>query len=299
MRAVHWLTAVAREQAPFAMLGILRLLRHPVWRNPVRGQGAGLGVLLVPGFGAAELSLHLTATWLRDRGYEPIGASIGLNLGCTTELVDCIEHRLERHAEVTGGRVVLLGHSRGGALARLAAVRRPGLVRGLIMLGSPVVDPMDAHPHVLLAARMLARLSTVGVPGLMKPDCFTGSCFDTTTRALAAPLPPDVPAVSIYSRSDGIVPWRLSLDPSADCVEVHSTHTGMVFDPDVYTALQGRLAAWTTEPRSVLRAGSRSGSGFGASQTMRMTIRPVHEISPSLVPTQSPTGQRLRNVLEQ
>lgn len=245
--SVMSLSTVAREHVLFAMLGIPRLLCHPVWRNPDPEQGDGLGVLLVPGFGAADMSMHLTSTWLHDRGYQPAGARIGINVGCTTELVDRIEQRLEQHANATGGRVVLLGQSRGGALARLAAVRRPDLVRGLVMLGSPVVDPMDAHPHVLRAARLLARLSAAGVPGLMDDECFTGSCFDDNTQALAAPLPQEVPAVSIYSRSDGIVPWRLSLDPSADCVEVRSTHTGMGFDPDVYTALQSRLVAWRTE----------------------------------------------------
>jgi hypothetical protein len=44
-------------------------------------------------------------------------------------------------------------------------------------------------------------------------------------------------AVSIYSRSDGIVSWEACLDPSAEHVEVESSHTGMSVNPRVYRVL--------------------------------------------------------------
>jgi pimeloyl-ACP methyl ester carboxylesterase len=248
---LHTLTTAAREHVLVSALGIPRLLRHPVWRAADPDQGAGLGVLLVPGFGAADSSLALTSGWLKARGYRPAGAGVGFTLGCTTALVDHLERRLEEHAEATGGRVVLLGQSRGGALARLSAVRRPDLVRAVVMLGSPLVDPFDAQPAVMGLAQLLARLSALGMPGLMDEDCFTGDCSRTNLAALTAPPPADVPLLSLYSRSDGIVPWRLSLDPHAECVEVHSTHTGMGFDPEVYTALESRIAEWAGSGRRV------------------------------------------------
>jgi hypothetical protein len=253
MSAAGPLRSLAREHVAVAALTIPRLLRHPVWRDANPHEGVGLGVVLVPGFGASDFSLTFATTWLRDRGYVPVGAGVGFNVGCTAELVDRVEQRLEEHAEATGGPVVLLGQSRGGGLARLAAVRRPDLVCGLVMLGSPVIDPMGAHPHVLLAAKALARLSAMGVPGLMNTDCLSGTCFEDNVKAISAPL--DVPAVSIYSRSDGIVPWRLCLDPAAECVEVHSTHTGMGLDPDVYLALRPRLATWAAQRYDLRDAG--------------------------------------------
>ncbi|WP_112274201.1 alpha/beta hydrolase [Lentzea terrae] len=247
------LRALAREHVAVAAFTIPHLLRHQVWRDADPHEGAGLGVVLVPGFGAGDFSLTFATTWLRDRGYVPTGAGVGFNVGCTSELVDRVEQRLKEHAEATGGPVVLLGQSRGGGLARLAAARRPDLVRGLMMLGSPVLDPMGAHQHVLLAAKALTRLASIGVPGLMDDDCFAGPCFDENTKAITAPL--DVPAVSIYSKSDGIVPWQLCLDPSAECVEVHSTHTGMGLDPDVYLALRPRLAEWAAQRYDLRSAG--------------------------------------------
>ncbi|WP_106182513.1 alpha/beta fold hydrolase [Prauserella shujinwangii] len=221
-----------------------RLLRHPVWRGGRSRQGAGRGVLLVPGFGFGDRSLMVAHRWLRSRGYRPEGARIGLNIGCTTTLLERVERRLEDHAEATGGRVVVLGQSRGGWLGRLVAVRRPDLVRGLVMLASPVLDPLGAHPGTVRIARALTRLSAVGVPGLLDDDCFTGTCYRDNVRRLAAPLPADVPAVAVYSRNDAVVPWRLCRDPDAECVEVRSCHTAMGLDPDVYAALEPRLADW-------------------------------------------------------
>lgn len=222
---------------------IPRLLRHPVWRRrePI---GDGQGVLLVPGFGFGDRSLHLTRNWLAARGYRPTGSRTGMNVGCTTVLVGRIERALERHAEATGRRVVILGQSRGGWLGRIAAMRRPDLVGGLVMLGSAVLDPLGGKAKLLAVARFMARLSAAGLPGMLDQDCFSGPCFTTSTRFLRSPLPSGIPAVAVYSRSDQIAPWRLCRDPSAEHVEVRSTHTGMALNPDVYTALLPRLTAW-------------------------------------------------------
>ncbi|MFI9007756.1 alpha/beta hydrolase [Actinosynnema sp. NPDC053489] len=243
MGVVEATRAVAREQLLVAMaLGIPSLLSHEAWRATEPDEGRGLGVLLVPGFGFGDWSLRLTATWLRKRGYVPTGARIGMNVGCTSELVDRLERRLEGHVEATGGPVVLFGQSRGGGLARLLAVRRPELVRGLVMMASPVLDQLGAHPSVMRVARSLARLSRAGIPGLLNQDCFEGTCYDTNSTALARPL--EVPAIAVYSRNDLIAPWRLCADPCAECVEVTSSHTGMGLDPEVYRLLGPRLAAW-------------------------------------------------------
>ncbi|MFD0201566.1 MULTISPECIES: alpha/beta fold hydrolase [Saccharothrix] len=245
----------AREHVLVAMLGnIPRLVADPVWRADDPDEGRGLGVLLVPGFGFGDWSLQLARTWLRKRGYVPTKARIGLNVGCTSELVDRLERRAEAHAEATGGRVVLLGQSRGGGLARLLSVRRPDLVRGLVMLASPVLDQLGAHPSVVRVARKLARLSRAGVPGLLDEDCFAGACYDTNSTAMAEPL--RVPAVAVFSRNDLIAPWELCADPCADCVEVTSTHTGMGLDPEVYRLLAPRLAAWARSREPAVSAAS-------------------------------------------
>ncbi|MGH3612176.1 MAG: alpha/beta hydrolase [Pseudonocardia sp.] len=237
---------VVRELAPAVGIGRRRLKRHPAWTDTGGAPGNGLGVVVVPGFGGVDASMAVLRRWLRARDYRPVGAELGLNLGCTSELVARLERRMELHARATDGPVVLIGHSRGGWLGRLVAVRRPDLVRGLVMLGSPVLNPLGARAVVRLAGRALVGLSALGVRGVLDRDCMAGTCGDATVAGLAAPLLPDVPAVSFYSRSDGVVRWELCLDPAAECVEVGSSHAGMGIDPDFYAALAPRLATWAT-----------------------------------------------------
>ena len=93
-------------------------------------------------------------------------------------------------------------------------------------------------------AQFLTRLSALGVPGLLDADCFTGSCYRTHSTALAEPLPESVPALAVSSRLDRVAPWGLCQDPSAECVEIRSSHTAMALHPDFYRALEPRLAAW-------------------------------------------------------
>jgi hypothetical protein len=183
---------------------------------------------------------------LRRCGCRPIGAGLRMNIGCTSALADQLERRAEEHALATGGPVVLLGHSRGGWLGRLVAVRRPDLVRGVVMLGSPVLDPLDAQGSVMVVLRLIVGLADRGVPGLLASDCLTGDCRRATEHGLAAAVP--VPAVAIYSRADGVVGWRSCRDPGAEWVEVHSNHYGMGTDPDVYLAIAARLFTWASDP---------------------------------------------------
>jgi pimeloyl-ACP methyl ester carboxylesterase len=223
---------------------IPELLRHPVWRYADPGQGRGRGVLLIPGFGFGDRSLTLTRSWLRARGYRPEGAAIGLNIDCTTALLARIEGRLAGLADATGGKIIVLGQSRGGWLGRLAAIRRPDLVAGLVMFGSPMLDPLGAHPRTVRFARTLARLSGWGIPGLLDEGCLTGPCGRTHAAALIAALPQGLPAVSVFSRHDAVVPWWLCQDPYAEWLEVSSSHTAMGLDPQFYAVIEPRLATW-------------------------------------------------------
>lgn len=232
---------LAREFGPAIGIGRRALFRHPIWTTATE-EGEGVGVVVVPGFGGSDPTMAICRAWLSRRGYRPVGAGLGINIGCTEDLVARLESRVEEHARATGGPVVVLGHSRGGWLGRLVAVRRPELVRGLVMFGSPVLDPLDARGVATVFSRVLVRLSALGLRGVLDGECLGGACRDTTVAGLAAPLP--VPALAIYSREDGVVGWESCRDPAAEWVEVNSSHSGMGIDPDLYSALAPRLAAW-------------------------------------------------------
>ena len=217
-------------------LELARLVTDREFLRPERDPHAP-PALLVPGFMAGDQSLAVMAAWLRRRGSETAAAGIRLNVDCAERAVVGIERRLRRLADRAGRPVAIIGQSRGGALARVAAVRNPQLVEALAMLGSPVVDPLSVGTTVLSAVRSVARLGDLGVPGLLSTQCRDGECCAAFRADLAAPLPGSMRVVSIYSRSDGIVAWRACLDPFAEWVEVESSHTGMSVNLAVYRAL--------------------------------------------------------------
>ncbi|HUZ28529.1 MAG TPA: alpha/beta hydrolase [Solirubrobacteraceae bacterium] len=215
---------------------LARLAADPGFLRPERQPDAP-PVLLVPGFMAGDQSLSALRGWLGRRGSATEAAGIRLNVDCAERAVARIETRLRRFQEAQGRRVVVIGQSRGGELGRVLALRNPDLVSTLVMLGSPVLDPLSVGSAVLSAVRSVARLGDLGVPGVFSRQCATGDCCAGFRADLKAPLPSGLHAVAVYSRSDGIVSWEACLEPGARPVEVDSSHCGMAVNRAVYQVL--------------------------------------------------------------
>jgi triacylglycerol lipase len=222
------------------------LVRDPVWRGTGVPRGEGRPVLLIPGFLAGDGSLSLMTRWLRELGYRTKRAGIRINIDCSEAECRRIEQRLEILAERFGQRVSIVGQSRGGVLARALAVQRPDLVCGVVTLGSPLRSQLGGvHPLVLAQVGVVAALGTVGRSGHLTHRCLRGSCCARFRQSVAAPLPPEVALVNVYSRSDGIVSWRACLDPQAvEHVEVRASHCGMSVNAQAYRAVGTALATF-------------------------------------------------------
>jgi triacylglycerol lipase len=215
-----------------------------------RRQATAEPVLLIPGFLAGDGSLTILRSWLRGHGHPVAMSGLRLNAGCAEQIVSRLQERLRGFCERSGQPAVVIGQSRGGALARSLAVREPDCVRALVMLGSPVSDPLAVSPQVLRTVRLMARLGDLGMPRLFSSECADGPCCERFWQDLDAPLPEQVEAISIFSRSDGIVDWHACVDPHARNVEVHSSHCGMSVHPAVYRILaelldRPREGAWS------------------------------------------------------
>ena len=220
-------------------LELTRLLMAGEFRRP-RSGGSDPPVLLVPGFMAGDQSLAVLGGWLRRRGCDTATAGMLCNVDCGERGIAGIEARLQRLAQRANGRAVVIGQSRGGEQARVVAVRNPNLVSMVVMLGSPVLDPLGVGRVVLSAVRSVARLGDMGVPRMFSSECGDGDCCAAFRDDLRAPLPAGLRAVAIYSQSDGVVSWEACLDPCAKHVEVDSSHSGMSVNLGVYRVL-GRL----------------------------------------------------------
>jgi pimeloyl-ACP methyl ester carboxylesterase len=216
---------------------LARLLARGLVRPARRRRGAP-PVLLIPGFMAGDASLAMMRHWLRRRGHWVSMSGMLANVDCAERIVTRLEAQLrDLHAE-SGAPVVLIGQSRGGALARALAVRNPAIVSSLVMLGSPVRDSLAVSAPVMRTVRWMARLGDLGLPGVFSSSCRDGDCCEDFRAQLAAPLPASVAAVAIHSRSDAIVDWRACLDPHAEQVEVDSSHCGMSVHPAVYSVIE-------------------------------------------------------------
>ena len=218
---------------------LMRLLADRELLAPRRRAGAR-PVMLIPGFMAGDRSLTLLRHWLRRRGHRVAMSGMLANVDCAERSVARLQGQLRRLAG-DRGPVVLIGQSRGGALARVLAVRDPEAVAGLAMLGSPVRDPLAVSAPVLRTVRWVARLGDVGLPGVLSSSCGRGACCTAFREDLTAPLAAEMHALAVHSRSDAIVDWRACVDPHAESIEVDSSHCGMSVHPAVYRALARML----------------------------------------------------------
>jgi pimeloyl-ACP methyl ester carboxylesterase len=221
-----------------------RLVRHPILRGVGVTDAGGQPVMLIPGFLAGDRSLAVMTRWLRRTGHDTEKAGMRANVDCSEATIARLLECLERLSDRAGGPAAIVGHSRGGSLARVAAVRRPDLVSGIVTLASPVLAPLAVHPFLGAHVRAVSTLGSLGAPGFFREDCLRGECCSGFRADTGAPFPDEVRFVAVYSRGDGVVDWRACLDPAAKHVEVRASHLGMPLNADAFAAVAGALEAF-------------------------------------------------------
>ncbi len=212
----------------------LRLIRDPVYRGDEVPPGLGRPVLLVPGFLAGDWTLRTPYDWMKRMGYRPRMAGVTFNVMYSEVMLRPLIDTLVALHRRTGARVSIVGHSRGGVLAKVLAHRRPDLVEQVVTLGSPLKDPFDVHPLTMAGvhAAHVYNVMRYGHPASVEMRFL---------RDLAAA--PRVPTTSIYSRSDGVVNWHACLRPDINAIEVNGSHVGLSLNPEVYRILSYLLPA--------------------------------------------------------
>lgn len=221
----------------------LALRTSPIFFGRGAARGDGAPVVVVPGFLGSDGYLFELNGWLARIGYRPYRSRIGWNAECLELVVGRLRATVDQaHAE-TGRRVHLIGHSLGGVLSRILAARHPERVASVVALGSPFRG-IRSHPLILRAAAAVrARMQRQG----HRPSCYTPTCDCDSVRALETP--PPVVQIAVYTKTDGIVDWRVCVndDPDTD-IEVPGTHVGLVWNAAVYRLIAAHLAIATTAP---------------------------------------------------
>ena len=203
----------------------------PAWPVLARApQGDGHAVMVFPGLSANDVSTLPLRSYVRSRGYSALGWEQGFNFGPRAGVLDQIRQRLVRTFESTGRKVSLLGWSLGGVYARELAKDLPHMVRGVITLGTPF-----GGSHRSTNAWCLYELAS-------------GRSIAREADNYDLPAAPPVPTTSIFSRSDGIVAWKGSIqapsahNPHTENIEVLASHVGLGLNPSAWWAVADRLA---------------------------------------------------------
>lgn len=195
-------------------------------------RSTGRPVLVIPGFGTTDRSTFVLRTYLGWLGYRVYGWGMGRNLGAKTIGLhnERLIKRLDDVYRQSGQQVTLVGWSMGGIMARMISRVRPDQVELIVTLGAP----FSGNPFANSAWKLYERLSG-------------HSLSHPLARAQIAEskLPPPVPSVSLFSKSDGVVAWQSCLEPDHSHtlnIEVKSAHCGFGFSPHVLQIVAERLA---------------------------------------------------------
>lgn len=197
-------------------------------------KGDGHAVVTLPGFMATNNSTVPMRRLLDRLGYDAHGWDSGRNVRVNEVLLSKLESQLTRLYRTSGRTVSLIGWSLGGVLARELAKLHPEKVRLVMSLGSPISDDRN-HTN---AARLFEFFNG------NEPDELRGGQFQGLDAA------PPVPTSSVYTKTDGIVHWRGSVqhperthdEHPSENIEVYASHLGLGFNPSVMVAMADRLA---------------------------------------------------------
>jgi pimeloyl-ACP methyl ester carboxylesterase len=219
---------------PLAIRELSALLRDPVFRGRGVPPGDGRPVLLVPGFLAGDWTLRVMDGWLGRIGYSSHLSGIVFNVHHSERMLAGLRRKVLELARATGSRVTLVGHSRGGLLAKVLSQRRPREIEQVITLGSPLADWTDLAAMTQHAVNVVTTANQL-VYGRRLISGEGRFAYDLK-------LAPVVPTTSIYTKTDEVVNFRSCLRPDIPAIPAWGSHNGLVVNPEVFRLL-GRLLA--------------------------------------------------------
>lgn len=212
--------------------------------------GGNRPVVTLPGFLASGRTLLRLNRFLNQHGFEAQSWGLGRNLGAQggdwgrqlDELGLVLGDTIRKLADKHAAPVSLIGQSLGGVYARELALRMPGEIDRVIMLGSPTFHPYLKGHHNRVISQFgywMSRQShaeIAGRAGLLHWDAEQ----------------PSLPCVAVHSPMDGVVDEASAVIPQyivdqsdrsapRENVRVLSSHIGMSVNPTVLLAVADRL----------------------------------------------------------
>ena len=203
------------------------LLRAPQLLKAPRGDGRP--VMLLPGYGTDEASMRPLGGYLSYLGYDVHEWGLGRNGGHVDRYTQEIGQKTRELYDTPGEPLTLIGWSLGGVIARETARLFASCVREVITLGTPVLG----GPKYTAAAERFAAQAQIDL------DEFEKEVHARNSIGIRQPL------TCIFSKSDGVVGWRASVDTynaHARNIEVKSSHFGLGANGRVWRLIADILA---------------------------------------------------------
>ncbi len=233
------LTEVHRAAAEILSLGLSRRVLERL-----APEGDGHPIMVLPGFFGSDAYNTALRRFLARRGYAVHGWGQGVNLGPRDGVLEELRSRFLDLADRYGEPLSLVGHSLGGIFARELAREHPDRVRHVISLGSPFGE-----------GRMTGSVPARLFSALNPPQ-------EIPVEEELLSTPPPVPTTAIYSRGDGIVNWRTTLQAEGHAqtqsIRVRGSHCGMTLNPAIWYLVAECLAlgagSWQPFERANWRA---------------------------------------------
>ncbi len=199
------------------------LQESALWQGEGMPEGNGRPVLLVPGFLASRTSADALEHILTQAGWVARQAKLGRNFGPAIDAIATMRELAQELIDETGQRVSIVGHSRGGQFGRVLAVQNPEMVEQVIPVGSPLRTKYPKYLVVKIPAEVLDKAWRVGAFGYTNPHH-----EDYVDLLRYAPFPESVRMITVASKVDGVIDWRLTLDTAAEAsIYVESSHQGL------------------------------------------------------------------------
>ncbi len=207
------------------------LLNLPL--RAIAPRGDGHPVMVIPGLGTTDSATHYLRNFLENLGYAPYSWGLGRNMGPRQGFDPLLQQLVARLREISaandGKQVSIVGWSLGGIYAREIAKVAPDLVRNVITLGTPFKGEAGGT-HATGLYEILSKDKSHKDPDVLK----------------RISIPPPVPFTSVYSKTDGVVHWRCSIEDTSETIEnveiLGASHLGLGHNPVSMYIIADRLS---------------------------------------------------------
>lgn len=189
---------------------------------PNRIDGQENPVLLLPPLFGTDFSTRFLRSYLKKQNFYAYKWKLGVNL-IRSYYLPPLENRLMKIYEKHQKPISIVGWSGGGMLGKIIANRHPDKVAQLVTIGSPVWGLDGLQTYIKGLYEFLRG----------RPLSERNEKFNNEVDAV-----PKVPITCIYTKTDGVVPWRNCLESESlrddiQNIEVYGSHSGMGANPAV------------------------------------------------------------------